>query len=106
MSFIVLILAFAGTLVASCAPKGNIGDYIPQWAGGPPKNLPRDQAPQNTTSLNEGSTRKPLATRATTLRVKSRQVAQGVLARSVKRGKKVAWGNLSYSKRKLLRKGR
>src|ERR1700736_450047 len=40
MSFIVLILAFAGTLVASCAPKGNIGDYIPQWAGGPPKNLP------------------------------------------------------------------
>jgi hypothetical protein len=29
-----------------------------------------------------------------------------VLARSVKRGKKVAWGNLSYSKRKLLRKGR
>jgi hypothetical protein len=26
--------------LASCAPKGNIGDYIPQWAGGPPKNLP------------------------------------------------------------------
>jgi len=21
-------------------PQGNIGDYIPQWAGGPPKNLP------------------------------------------------------------------
>src|SRR4029077_17945644 len=40
MPFIVLILAFAGTLLPACAPKGNIGDYIPQWAGGPPKNLP------------------------------------------------------------------
>jgi hypothetical protein len=27
-------------LLASSAPKGNIGDYIPQWAADPPKNLP------------------------------------------------------------------
>jgi hypothetical protein len=51
------------------------------------KTCPRDQTPQNTTSSNKGSTRKPLATRATTLRAKSRQIAQRVLAHSVKREK-------------------
>jgi hypothetical protein len=36
-----LALIFAGTLLASCASGGhNIGEYMPQWAGGPPNNLP------------------------------------------------------------------
>jgi hypothetical protein len=35
--FAVLILA--GILLATCS-TGNVGDYLPQWAGGPPKNLP------------------------------------------------------------------
>jgi hypothetical protein len=34
------MLMFAAALLASCSPKGNIGDYIPEWLGGPPKNLP------------------------------------------------------------------
>jgi hypothetical protein len=51
------------------------------------KPAPATRHPKNTTSLNEGSTLKPLATRATTLRAKSRQIAQGLLAHSVKREK-------------------
>src|SRR3979409_101605 len=64
------------------------------------KTCPRDQAPQNTTSLNEGSTRKPLATRATTLRAKSRQIAQGVLA-TRSRAKRVA-SSISTTRTPLL----
>jgi hypothetical protein len=42
----------------------------------------RDQVPQNTTSLNEGSMRKPVAAGATILQAQSRYIAQGVLARA------------------------
>jgi hypothetical protein len=35
------LIAFvlAGTVLASCS-GGVVGDYLPQWAGGAPKNLP------------------------------------------------------------------
>jgi hypothetical protein len=34
-----IALVIAGTVLASCS-GGVIGDYMPQWAGGPPKDLP------------------------------------------------------------------
>ena len=34
-----IALVFAGTVLASCS-GGVVGDYLPQWAGGAPKNLP------------------------------------------------------------------
>jgi hypothetical protein len=34
------ILVIAATLPASCAAHGNIGDYIPHWAGGFPEATP------------------------------------------------------------------
>jgi hypothetical protein len=36
----VLVLMFAAALLASCSSKGSIGDYIPEWLGGPAKNSP------------------------------------------------------------------
>ena len=36
-----LALIIAGTMLASCAGSGrNLGDYVPAWAGGLPKNAP------------------------------------------------------------------
>ena len=35
------VLVIAATLLASCASHGNIGDYIPHWAGGLPEGTPR-----------------------------------------------------------------
>jgi hypothetical protein len=34
-----LALVIAATVLASCSGR-NVSDYIPQWAGGPPNNLP------------------------------------------------------------------
>jgi hypothetical protein len=34
------VLIIAATLLASCAAHGNIGDYIPHWAGGLPEGAP------------------------------------------------------------------
>ena len=34
------VLIIAATLLASCAAHGNIGDYIPHWAGGLPEGTP------------------------------------------------------------------
>ena len=34
------VLVIAATLLASCAAHGNIGDYIPHWAGGLPEGTP------------------------------------------------------------------
>jgi hypothetical protein len=36
-----LALIIAGSMLASCAGSGrNLGDYVPVWAGGLPKNAP------------------------------------------------------------------
>jgi hypothetical protein len=36
-----LALIIAGSMLASCAGSGrNLGDYVPAWAGGLPKNAP------------------------------------------------------------------
>jgi hypothetical protein len=87
----VVVLIFVGALIISCAPKGNVGDYIPQWAGGAPKNLP----PATRHAL--------LATRATILYPNADRLRRGCLPTALSE-KKFACGNLSYSKRKLLRK--
>jgi hypothetical protein len=34
-----IALVIAGTVLASCS-GGVVGDYLPQWAGGRPKDLP------------------------------------------------------------------
>jgi hypothetical protein len=31
---------FAAAMLAACSSKGSIGDYIPEWLGGPPKASP------------------------------------------------------------------
>jgi len=33
------LVIFAGSVLASCA-SGNLGEYVPAWAGGLPKNIP------------------------------------------------------------------
>jgi hypothetical protein len=33
-------ILFAGIILCSCASGWNMGDVIPHWLGGPPKNLP------------------------------------------------------------------
>ena len=33
-------ILFVGIILCSCASGWNMGDVIPQWLGGPPKNLP------------------------------------------------------------------
>ena len=33
-------LVVAGIVLASCSSGGVVGDYLPQWAGGTPKNIP------------------------------------------------------------------
>ena len=33
-------LVLAGIVLAACSSGGVVGDYLPQWAGGAPKNLP------------------------------------------------------------------
>jgi hypothetical protein len=35
-----VVLVISGMLLASCASGGAIGDIIPHWAGGLPKNAP------------------------------------------------------------------
>jgi hypothetical protein len=39
-------------------------DYIPEWLGGPPKNLPRGRARQNMIRIADNSTRKPVVINA------------------------------------------
>jgi hypothetical protein len=39
-----LVLVITATLLGSYASKGNMGDYIPEWAGGLPKNAPLGDA--------------------------------------------------------------
>jgi hypothetical protein len=33
----VIVLVFAAALLSSCSTKLNLGDYLPEWAGGTPK---------------------------------------------------------------------
>ena len=33
-------ILFVGLILCSCASGWNMGDVIPHWLGGPPKNLP------------------------------------------------------------------
>jgi hypothetical protein len=35
-----IALIIASTVLGSCSGGATIGDYIPHWAGGPPKDLP------------------------------------------------------------------
>jgi hypothetical protein len=35
-----IALVIAHTVLASCSGGGVVGDYLPQWAGGAPKNIP------------------------------------------------------------------
>src|SRR3974377_106558 len=40
MTRLIVLLAVAGPLLGSCASGAGVGDYIPHWAGGLPKNAP------------------------------------------------------------------
>jgi hypothetical protein len=35
-----MALVIAGTVLASCTGGGTMGEYIPRWAGGLPKDVP------------------------------------------------------------------
>jgi hypothetical protein len=34
----VIVLMFAAALLSACSTKLNLSEYLPEWAGGPPKN--------------------------------------------------------------------
>jgi hypothetical protein len=40
MTGLVILLIIAGPVLGSCANGAGVGDYIPHWAGGLPKNAP------------------------------------------------------------------
>jgi len=53
------VLIIAATLLASCAAHGNIGDYIPHWAGGFPEGTPPRPPPAGGTPCPAGTTAAP-----------------------------------------------
>ena len=41
----VIVLIFAATLLSACSTKFNLGEYLPEWAGGTPKPSPPPSVP-------------------------------------------------------------
>jgi hypothetical protein len=37
---LIALVIFAGSVLASCTGSGKLGDYVPNWAGGLPKDAP------------------------------------------------------------------
>ena len=35
----VIVLMFAAVLLSACSTKLNLSEYLPEWAGAPPKNV-------------------------------------------------------------------
>jgi hypothetical protein len=44
----VIVLMLAAVLLSACSTKLNLGEYLPEWAGGAPKNPSPSNSPQAT----------------------------------------------------------
>jgi hypothetical protein len=50
----VIVLIFAAALLSACSTKLNLSEYLPEWAGGAPKNPP---PPANSPQANAEAAR-------------------------------------------------
>jgi hypothetical protein len=77
------VLVIAATLLASCVAHGNIGDYIPHWAGGLPEGTPPRPGTPEYDAFRQKQMQKRLAIKVRTPRAKSTaQIAQSLPAKS------------------------